>query len=154
MSQALIIEVDKDNRVLVKVLDVDEGKIMREFLIDNITEENKTKYSFETRKEAALAPIFPEGSALNYKKDGLKHYITVPQAEVSEDNEVFVYRIAVLNEKGRTVHEDWVFSDYYFAERPDTVTFDGFIALGKNLTVKVCAEDVWGNRSAELEIKL
>lgn len=154
MSQALIIEVDKDNRVLVKVLDVDEGKIMREFLIDNITEENKTKYSFETRKEAALAPIFPEGSALSYKKDGLKHYITVPQAEVSEDNEVFVYRIAVLNEKGRTVHEDWVFSDYYFAERPDTVTFDGFIALGKNLTVKVCAEDVWGNRSAELEIKL
>lgn len=154
MSQALIIEVDKDNRVLVKVLDVDEGKIMREFLIDNITEENKTKYSFETRKEAALAPVFPEGSALNYKKDGLKHYITVPQAEVSEDNEVFVYRIAVLNEKGRTVHEDWVFSDYYFAERPDTVTFDGFIALGKNLTVKVCAEDVWGNRSAELEIKI
>ena len=154
MSQALIIEVDKDNRVLVKVLDVDEGKIMREFLIDNITEENKTKYSFETRKESALAPVFPEGSALSYKKDGLKHYITVPQAEVSEDNEVFVYRIAVLNEKGRTVHEDWVFSDYYFAERPDTVTFDGFIALGKNLTVKVCAEDVWGNRSAELEIKL
>ena len=154
MSQALIIEVDKDNRVLVKVLDVDEGKIMREFLIDNITEENKTKYSFEARKETASAPVFPEGTALSYKKDGLKHYITVPQAEVSEDNEVFVYRIAVINEKGRTVHKDWAFSDYFFADRPDTITFDGFITLGKNYTVKVCAEDVWGNRSSELEIKI
>ena len=59
MSQALIIEVDADNRVLVRVLDVDEGKIMREFLIDNITEKNKTKYSFEARKETASAPVFP-----------------------------------------------------------------------------------------------
>ena len=41
MSQALIIEVDADNRVLVKVLDVEAGVIMREFLIDNITEANK-----------------------------------------------------------------------------------------------------------------
>ncbi len=154
MSQALIVEVDADNRVLVKVLDVDAGKIMREFLIDNITEENKTKYSFEARKEKASAPVFPEGSALNYKKDGLKHYITVPQAKVSEDNEVFLYRISVLNEKGRTVHEDWAFSDYFFADKPDTINFDGFMTLSKNFTVKVCAEDVWGNRSEELEIKI
>lgn len=154
MSQALIIEVDADNRVLVKVLDVDEGVIMREFLLDNIAQENKTKYSFETRKQQAEAPIFAEGAALEYKKDGLKHYITVPQATVSEENEVFVYRIYVLNEKGRTVHKDWAFSDYFFSDRPYSITFDGFIALGKNLTVKVCAEDVWGNQSECLEIKI
>ena len=154
MSQALIIEVDKDNRVLVKVLDVDEGVIMREFLIDNITEENKTKYSFEARKEAASAPVFSEDAALSYTKDGIKHYITVPQATVSEDNEVFVYRIKVLNKNGRTVHKDWAFSDYFFADKSDSITFDGFIALGKNYTVQVCAEDVWGNTSEILEIKI
>lgn len=154
MSQALIIEVDADNRVLVKVLDVDAGKIMREFLIDNITEENKTKYSFETRKEAASAPVFSEDAALEYKKDGLKHYITVPQAKVSEDNEVFVYRISVLNKKGRTVYEDWAFSDYFFADKSESITFDGFMTLSKNFTVRVCAEDVWGNRSEALEIKV
>lgn len=154
MSQALIVEVDADNRVLVKVLDVDAGKIMREFLIDNITEENKTKYSFETRGENAGAPVFSEGAALEYKKDGLKHYVTVPQAKVSEDNEVFVYRISVLNKKGKSVYEDWAFSDYFHADRPETITFDGFITLGKDYTVKVCAEDVWGNRSEALEIKI
>ena len=154
MSQALIIEVDADNRVLVKVLDVDAGKIMREFLIDNITEANKTKYAFDTRKESAVAPVFAEGSALQYEKKGAKHYITVPQATVSEDNEVFIYRIYVVNENGRTVREDWAFSQYFFADKPDSITFDGFMALGKNLTVKVVAEDVWGNQSEALEIKI
>lgn len=154
MTQALIIEVDADNRVLVKVLDVDAGKIMREFLIDNITEENKTKYSFEKRKSEASAPVFSEGAALQYSKEGIKHYITVPQAKVSEDNEVFLYRIEVLNEKGKTVHKDWAFSDYFFSDMPESITFDGFVTLSKNFTVKVYAEDVWGNRSEPLEIKV
>lgn len=154
MSQALIIEVDAENRVLVKVLDVDEGKIMREFLIDNITEENKVKYSFEARKEKASAPAFDKDAVLNYEKKGLKHYITVPQANVSEDNEVFLYRICVINEKGKTVHEDWAFSDYFFSDMPESITFDGFIKFGKGFTVKVCAEDVWGNTSEYLEIEI
>ena len=127
---------------------------MREFLIDNITEENKTKYSFETRKAVSSAPVFPEGATLEYKKDGLKHYITVPQATVSEDNEVFIYRIYILNEKGRTVRKDWAFSDYFFADAPDSITFDGFMTLRKNFTVRVCAEDVWGNTSEFLELKV
>ena len=154
MSQALIIEVDADNRVLVKVLDVDEGKIMREFLIDNITEENKKKYSFETRSKSATAPVFPKGATLQYEKNRAKHYVTVPQATVSEDNEVFIYRIYVLNKNGKTIYKDWAFSDYFFADQPESITFDGFVALGKNLTVKVCAEDVWGNTSDYLEIKI
>ena len=154
MSQALIIEVDADNRVLVKVLDVDEGKIMREFLIDNIAEENKTKYSFEERKEKASAPVFSDGASLTYEKKNAQHYVTVPQATVSEDNEVFVYRISVIDEKGKSVHEDWAFSQYFFSDMPESITFDGFITLGKNYTVKVCAEDVWGNRSEYLEMKI
>lgn len=154
MSQALIIEVDAENRVLVKVLDVDDGKIMREFLIDNITEENKTKYSFEERKEKSTAPVFADGAQLQYEKKGLIHYVTVPQASVSEDNEVFIYRIYVVNEKGKTVHEDWAFSDYFFSDKSESIAFDGFLALGKSLTVKVCAEDVWGNTSEYLEIKI
>lgn len=152
MSQSLIIEVDADNRVLVKVLDVDEGVIMREFLIDNITEENKQKYSFDSRKDKATAPVFNDNASLTYQKKGLKHYITVPQAKVSDDNEVFIYRIYVIDKNGRTVHEDWAFSDYFYSDMPESITFDGFIQAGNGLTVKVCAEDVWGNTSEYLEI--
>ena len=154
MTQALIIEVDADNRVLVKVLDVDAGKIMREFLIDNITEENKTKYSFETRKESADAPAFSEDAALRYEKKGLLHYVSVPQAKVSEENEVFIYRVYALNEKGKVIYKNWEFSQYFFADMPESISFDGFIALGKNITIQVVAEDVWGNTSEPLGIKV
>ena len=154
MSQALIIEVDADNRVLVKVLDVDECKIVREFLIDNITEEKKEKFNPDARKEKSCAPVFDEGAALSSEVKKSKYYITVPQAKVSGDNEVFLYRISVYDKKGKTVHEDWEFSQYFFADRPDSITFEDFSVLKKDLTVKVCAEDVWGNRSEPLEIKL
>ena len=154
MSQALIIEVDADNRVLVKVLDVDEGNIMREFLLDNITEKNKVKYSFEAREENSTAPVFDGDAALSYAKKGIRHYITVPLAKVSEDNEVFIYRIYVTDKNGKAVHEDWAFSDYFFSDMPESITFEGFIALKKDLTVKVCAEDVWGNTSEYFEIKI
>lgn len=154
MSQALIVEVDADNRVLVRVLDVDGGKIMRDFLIDNITEKNKTKFSFDSRKEKADTPVFNEGAFLHYEKKGLKHYISVPQAKVSDENEIFVYRISVINKNGRTVHEDWAFSQYFLSDVPESITFDGFLALGKGYSVKVCAEDVWGNRSDYLELEI
>ncbi len=154
MSQALIIEVDAANRVLVKVLDVDEGRILREFLIDNIAEEKKEKFNPEARKEKASAPVFTEGAELTAEEKYGMHYITVPQAEVSGDNEVFIYRISVFDKNGKSVHEDWEFSQYFFAERPDSITFKGFLAFKSDLTVKVCAEDVWGNRSEPLEIKI
>lgn len=154
MSQALIIEVDTDNRVLVKVLDVEAGNIMREFLIDNITEKNKTKYSFQYRKENSSAPVFADDTELQYERKGLLNFITVPQAAVSEDNEVFLYRITVTNEKGKQIHKDWEFSQYFFSDMPESITFDGFMTLNKSFTVRVIAEDVWGNQSEALEITI
>lgn len=76
------------------------------------------------------------------------------KAKVSEDNEVFLYRVLVLNENGKAVHEDWAFSDYFFADNAESITFDGFITLSKSFTVKVYAEDVRGNQSRPLKINI
>ena len=152
-SQALIIEVDAKNRVLVKVLDVDEGKITREFLIDNVTEASKKKYNPEYRAAASSAPVFGKDAALSVEKKSGKYFVTVPQATVSGDNEIFIYRITVTNAKGKETHSDWQFSDYFFADMPDSVTFEGFRAQsGSKITV--VAEDVWGNRSEPLTTEI
>ena len=151
MTQALIIEVDADNRVLVKVLDVEAGVFLREFLIDNVTEVNKTKYAPETRKANSVAPEFKDDAKLTVERDGNKVNVTVPQAQVEGDNEVFVYRINVTNEKGRNVHKNWAFSKYYFADRCESITFDTFrVYLPGTYKVEVVAEDVWGNTSTAL----
>lgn len=151
MTHSLIIEVDKDNRVLVKVLDVDEGKFIKEFLIDNVAEANKTKYNPETRKANSSAPVFDENAELTVKKEKRKIFVTVPQAKVTGDNEVFVYRISVENKDGKEVYSSWSFSEYYFAEMPESITFDSFNLIRKGeYTIKVVAEDVWGNISDPL----
>lgn len=154
MTQALIIEVDAKNRVLVKVFDVDAGEIIKEFLIDNITEENKTKYNPEYRKEKSSAPVFKNDAELKTEIRNAKVYITTPQAEVSGDNEVFVYRFVVSNSDGKEIRNSWEFSDYYFAEKPEYITNDGFILFKGTYTVSVFAEDVWGNRSAPLTTEI
>lgn len=151
MTQALIIEVDADNRVLVRVLDVDKGVFLREFLIDNVADAKKEKYNHDVRKANSVAPGFSEDASLKVEKDKMGRYVvTVPQASVSGDNEVFLYRLTVTDENGKTIHKDWTFSEYYFAQRPDTVSFDAFLSLKGNFTVTVAAEDVWGNQSETL----
>ena len=153
MTQALIVEVDANNNVLIKVLDVDAGKIIKEFLVDNVSETNKTKYNPEVRAEKASAPIFGQNDELSVEKDSNKYTVTVPQATVTGDNEVFIYRITVTNEKGKTIHSDWTFSEYYFAEMPDSITFNSF-KTSKSATITVIAEDIWGNQSAPLTAKI
>ena len=153
MSQALFIEVDKDNRVLVKVLDVDAGKFVNEFLVDNVTDINKEKYNPEKRKEKSSAPVFEKDAQIEITKEMAQYYVTVPQAKVSGDNEVFIYRISVTDKNGKEIYKSWEFSGYFFAEKPEKITFDSFILLEKEFTVNITAEDVWGNSSEALSLK-
>ena len=150
MTQALVIEVDAENRVLVKVLDVNKGKFVDEYLIDNVTEPEKTKYSHEYRAAASTAPEFDEGAELKVSKIAGKYTVKVPQANTTGDNKVYLYRISVTDENGNVVHSDWALSEYYFATVPDTIKFDSFKVKGGTFNVSVVAEDVWGNISEPL----
>lgn len=151
VAQALILEVDADNRVLVKVLDITAGEILCTYLIDNVTDPVKTKYSHEARTLAANAPVFAADAALTLKNGLFGTAVTVPQASVEGDNEVFIYRIFVKNEAGEVLYSAWEFSQYYFADRPDSITFSFAKPVGAAYA-EVVAEDVWGQQSAALSI--
>lgn len=150
MTQALIIEVDENNRVLVRVLDVDKGEFVAEYLIDNVTEAVKTKYDHNLRRENSSGPVFAEGDKLTVNECLGSVSVSVPQAEVGEDNKVYLYRLSVTDENGKEVHSDWELSQYYFADVPDAVDFDAFTLIDGKYTVSVVAEDVWGNQSVAL----
>lgn len=150
MTQALMVEVDKNNRVLIKVLDVDKGEFVAEYLVDNVSEPVKTKYDHNIRKENSFAPVFADGAKLNIENTlgGIK--VKVPQAKAGEDNKVYLYRLMVTDENGNLVHSAWELSQYYFAVVPENIEFDAFKASGGKLTVSVHAEDIWGNKSLVL----
>ena len=151
VAQALILEIDADNRILVKVLDITAGEILCTYLVDNVTEENKTKYSHEARSLAANAPVFADDAALTFKNGVINATVTVPQASVEDGNEIYLYRISVKNEAGEELYAAWEFSEYYFAERPDTITFKFKLPDGAAFA-EVVAEDIWGNQSEALTI--
>ena len=151
VAQALILEVDADNRVLVKVLDITAGEILCTYLVDNVTDAVKTKYSHDERRAAANAPVFADDAAITYKKGVINATVTVPQATVEDGNEIYIYRIAVKNEAGETLYAAWEFSEYYFADRPDSISFKFSMPDGAAYA-EVVAEDVWGNQSEALTI--
>lgn len=150
MTQALLIEVDKDNRVLVKVLDVDAGEFVKEYLVDNISSPVKLKYNHEARKLLSSAPVFSDDAKLTVKKSLGKYTVTLPQAEVTGDNEVYLYRINVTDKDGNSVYSAWELSQYYFAKVPENISFDGISLKDGSYTVSVIAEDIWGNQSSAL----
>ncbi len=151
VAQALIVEIDAQNRVLVKVLDVTADRILCSYLIDNVTSPNKDKYSHETRENAAEAPTFADNAQLTVQKSGSTTKITVPQASVAANsgNEVYVYRLTVTDANGNVVLTDWEFSKYYIADRPDSITFSVQLP-SKARNISVAAEDVWGHLSEPL----
>ncbi len=151
VAQALIVEIDAENRVLVKVLDVTANRILCYYLIDNVTSATKETYSHEVRADAAEAPTFADDAQLTVQKSGTTTTITVPQASVAENsgNEVYLYRLTVTDASGNVVLTDWEFSKYYLADRPDSITFS--VQLPSNAKyISVAAEDVWGHLSEPL----
>ncbi len=154
MTQALVIEVDASNNVLVRVLDVDAGEFVAEYLIDNVSDPVKTKYAPEYRKAASVAPVFDDGAALGVKNNLGKYTVSVPQAKTGEDNKVFLYRISITASNGSVVYSSKELSQYYFAAVPEAIEFTGISLKGGTYTVSVHAEDVWGNISQSLTAEI
>lgn len=149
VAQSLIIEVDAYNRVLVKVLDITANKILCSYLIDNVASPVKLKYSHAVRGLAAKAPEFAQDAALSFRKGVVKSEITTPQASVEQGNEVYLYRLRIENEAGDELYAAWELSQYYFAQRPETITFS-FSMPDDAARAVVVAEDVWGKQSEPL----
>lgn len=150
MTQALMVEVDALNRVRIRVLDVDAGEFVAEYLVDNVASPVKLKYNHDARRLLSQGPSFSDGAQLKTEKKLGKYNVIVPQAGVkSDDNKVYLYRISVTDKNGNEKYSAWELSGYYYADVPETVTFKNVpYADGDNISV--VAEDVWGNQSAAL----
>ena len=153
MAQALFVEVDAENRVLVRVYDVTDECFIREYLIDNKNEPNK--YSHERRASAAEKnpPVFADGAEMTMKKIAGGYAFVVPQAQTAEDNEVFLYRIIVADMENNIIYQNKKLADNYRANPPETAYFtvDKPTAPGRYCAA-IIAEDVWGVQSNPLYV--
>lgn len=152
MTQALMVEVDALNRVRIRVLDVDAGEFVAEYLVDNVATPVKLKYNHDARRLMSEGPVFSDDAQLKTEKKLGKYDVTVPEASVKgDDNKVYLYRISVTDKNGNEKYSAWELSGYYYADVPASVTFSN-VPYAEGDSISVVAEDVWGNQSEALTL--
>ncbi len=145
MAQMLLVEVDAQNRVKVRVCDMTANAVTEEFLIDNITETNKTKYSFEKRRSEASAPVFDNEPEITVSENNIA--LNIKPAKVNDDDVVFIYRAEIKDESGSTVASGKKLGDYYKNPVCGDIKINMTVPGSGKYTVSIIAEDAWGLQS-------
>ena len=142
MAHMLLVEVDAANRVKVRVCDLNAEKVLTEYMIDNVADPVKTKYSPAARKAAATAPIFSNDVKTEVNDKNVN--VTFAPATPGRDDVVFIYRMKVLDENGETVASQRKLGDYYKTLEPNDISFSFNVENAGVYQIVLTAEDAWG----------
>lgn len=144
-QQMLFVEADAENRVLIRIYDQNADAFIGEYHLDSFNDPSAFRYKPADRKEKASAPVFEHSEQLKVTKNKGNCTIDVPVATPSADDVVFLYRIKVLDSKGKEIYTELSLSNYYYSTTPEGVTFT-FSAdkAPAGSVLEVTAEDAWG----------
>lgn len=145
MAHMLLVEVDSSNRVKVRVCDLNANAVLAEYMIDNVTDPVKTKYSFAQRKAEATAPVFTAEPEISV--DGTKITVTTAPAAVSDDDVVFIYRLQILGIDNNGAASAKKLGDYYKTPDCGNITLSATVPSAGVYEVRLIAEDAWGLQS-------
>lgn len=145
MAHMLLVEVNAENTVKVRVCDLNAEAVLAEYLIDNVTEPVKTKYAFAARRAEATAPVLTAEPQISV--DGACVTVTTAPAAVSEGDVAFIYRLQILDANNNTAASAKKLGDYYKTAVPGNITLTASVPAPGVYTVKLIAEDAWGLQS-------
>ncbi len=147
-----IVEVDAENRVRLRGLDIIAQKYLCEYILDNPADPANREYTPEKRAAASLPPVFPADASPSVTRIAGKLQIAVPAAQSADGMPVVLYRAYIYNESGGEIGKTWTLPKYYVAGNEKTIRLeiDGAPASG---AVKVVAETAYGVQSEALTCK-
>ena len=147
-AQFLIVEADIQKRVRILAYDlITESFFPQQWDIPASWEKSEFIYDSH-RPGSECAPYFEKGAELvvsNVKDGGFD--LTVPQAKIDAFY-VNSYYVRITDEKARKVRTVSFWSEYYFADMPETITqrIEG-LEPGQYYEMEVWATGFWGRRS-------
>ncbi|MBR6531293.1 MAG: metallophosphoesterase [Clostridia bacterium] len=146
-AQYWIVEVDADSRVRLIGVDLEEEKILVDYILDNPADPANREYTPEKQAARSTAPVFADGAKIEAKTSLGKTSLTFDAATSTDGMPVYLYRINVADAQGNEVYNDWMLPKYYSA----TVDSTNTVELGKlskgDYTVTITAETVYGVQS-------
>lgn len=135
-AQAWIIEVDAKNRVRLVGVDVLRGEYLCEYMIDSPSQRDTFEYTPEKMEAASSAPVFADDAQISVKKTFGMYRFTVPAAQSTDGNIVFIYKINIYDADGNNTYSDYIVNNYWNAHPFETVTFKtGAVKSGSTVEI-------------------
>ncbi len=149
-----IVEVDAANRIHLRGMDVEAGKQICEYILDNPADPANREYTPAKRRAASKAPVFDDGAAVTVKPTENGCEVTVPLAKSADGMPVVLYRAYAANSLGIREGKGWKMPSYYRATDQSEITLDiGGLAPGE-YTVSVVAVNAYGGESEPISAKV
>ena len=151
-AQYLIVEVSKENALLIRGYDILSRSVVCEYRIRSVGDPDKFVYT-DARKEASSAPAFAAGDTLTVTSvQSAAAYFTIPQA--GGPDQVQHYRLEAWDGSG-LVAQSYSLADNFYFPAPDSVRgrLTG-LSPDTDYTVKCCAVSCWEKESAPLTLQI
>ena len=149
-STCWIVEVDAENRVRLRGLDLLAQEYLCEYVLDNPADPANRDYTPEKRAAASLPPVFAEGAALKVRKAAGNVNITCPAAQSADGMEIVLYRVKAYDANGNEAASTWTLPSYYTAGTQKTVSLKLSDLDKGTYEIRVVAETAYGVQSAPL----
>ena len=149
-----IVDVDSANRIRLRGMDAEAGKVLCEYILDNPADPANRQFTPEMRKASSAAPVFAPDAKLQVREDGKKSILRIPAAQPTDGMPVVLYRVYVQNKSGMTVMKDWTMPKYYrICDETEIEHVLRGVPAG-TYTVRVTAETAYGVQSEMLETQV
>ncbi|MBQ6065261.1 MAG: metallophosphoesterase [Clostridia bacterium] len=153
-STCWIVEVDADNRVRLRGMDIPAQEFLCEYILDNPADPANRDYTPEKRAAASLPPVFEQGAALKVMKLAGDVKITAPAAKSDDSMEIVLYRAVAYDADGNEAAKTWTLPAYYTAGQQKTVTMKLSDLEKGSYEIRVVAETAYGVQSEPLTAAL
>ncbi len=151
-AQYWIVEVDADNRVRLLGIDLEEEKVLVEYILDNPADPANREYTPEKQSARSTAPVFAEDAKVETEKTLGAVKLTFDSAKSTDGTPVYLYRIKVADSDGKEVYNDWLLPKYYSATVDATNTVSLGVLEKGEYTATITAETVYGVQSEALTL--
>lgn len=147
----LIVEADKDSNIRIIGIDILAEEILCEYFLKNPADKNNREYTPEKQRSRSKPPVFSADAEVSITENNGFYKAEYPKAESTDGMPVFIYRVYVEDENGKTVKERKTIPTYYLYEIADRMTTClGRLPEGK-LRIRVVAETAYGVKSECIE---
>lgn len=146
-----IVEANDKGDLHLCGMDVEAGKLLCDYVLQNPADPKNRDYTPAKRKAASKAPVFASDAAITAAPTFGGCTVTVDAAQSADGMPVVLYRATAKNRMGVTVSKTWTMPQYYRAVEQNTVDLELQGLSAGDYTITVVAETAYGVQSLPLQ---